>query len=109
MSKLKDGNSAYHLSPYAGAIGQQQIANRRFMVTNNVPSNLTKGSSSGVCSAMIYGNFNDLLIGIFGSTEILVDPYSAMQTGVTAVRILQAIDIKVRHAQSFGAIQDITT
>ena len=42
-------------------------------------------------------------------SEILVDPYSAMQTGVTAVRILQAIDIKVRHAESFGAIQDITT
>ena len=49
------------------------------------------------------------LIGLFGDSEILVDPYSAMQTGVTAVRILQAIDIKVRHAESFGAIQDITT
>ena len=109
LSKLKDGNSAYHLNPYAGAVGEQQLANRSFMVTNNVPSNLTKGSSSGVCSAMIYGNFSDLLIGIFGEVEILVDPYSAMQTGVTAVRILQAIDIKVRHAESFGAIQDITT
>ena len=109
LSKLKDGNSAYHLNPYAGAVGEQQLANRSFMVTNNVPSNLTKGSSSGVCSAMIYGNFSDLLIGIFGEVEILVDPYSAMQTGVTAVRILQAVDIKVRHAESFGAIQDITT
>ena len=109
LSKLKDGNSAYHLSPYAGAIGSQQIANRSFMVSNNVPSNLTKGSSSGVCSALIYGNFSDLLIGLFGDSEILVDPYSAMQTGVTAVRILQAIDVKVRHAESFGAIQDITT
>ena len=109
LSKLKDGNSAYHLNPYAGAVGEQQLANRSFMVTNNVPSNLTKGSSSGVCSAMIYGNFSDLLIGLFGDSEILVDPYSAMQTGVTAVRILQAIDIKVRHAESFGAIQDITT
>ena len=65
------------------------------MVSNNVPSNLTKGSSSGVCSALIYGNFSDLLIGLFGDSEILVDPYSAMQTGVTAVRILQAIDVKV--------------
>ena len=37
LAKLKDGNSAYHLSPYAGAIGQQQIANRAFMVSNNVP------------------------------------------------------------------------
>ena len=109
LSKLKDGNSAYHLSPYAGAIGSQQIANRSFMVSNNVPSNLTKGSSSGVCSAMIYGNFSDLLIGLFGESEILVDPYSAMQTGVTAVRIIQAIDVKVRHAESFGSIQDITT
>ena len=109
LSKLKDGNSAYHLSPYAGAIGSQQIANRSFMVSNNVPSNLTKGSSSGVCSALIYGNFSDLLIGLFGDSEILVDPYSAMQTGVTAVRILQAIDVKVRHAESFGSIQDITT
>ena len=109
LSKLKDGNSAYHLNPYAGAVGQQQLANRSFMVTNNVPSNLTKGSSSGVCSAMIYGNFSDLLVGVFGQVEVLVDPYSAMQTGVTAVRILQAIDIKVRHAESFGAIVDITT
>jgi len=109
LSKLKDGNSAYHLSPYAGAIGSQQIANRSFMVSNNVPSNLTKGSSSGVCSAMIYGNFSDLLIGLFSDAEILVDPYTLSQTGVTSVRILQAIDVKVRHAESFGAIQDITT
>ena len=109
LSKLKDGNSAYHLSPYAGAIGSQQIANRSFMVSNNVPSNLTKGSSSGVCSAMIYGNFSDLLIGLFGESEILVDPYTLSQTGVTSVRILQALDVKVRHAESFGAIQDITT
>ena len=109
LAKLKDGNSAYHLSPYAGAIGQQQIANRAFMVSNNVPSNLTKGSSSGVCSAMIYGNFSDVLIGLFGSTEILVDPYTLSQTGVTSVRILQAVDVKVRHPESFGAIVDITT
>ena len=109
LSKLKDGNSAYHLSPYAGAIGSQQIANRSFMVSNNVPSNLTKGSSSGVCSALIYGNFSDLLIGLFSDAEILVDPYTLSQTGVTSVRILQAIDVKVRHAESFGAIQDITT
>ena len=109
LSKLKDGNSAYHLNPYAGSVGQQQLANRSFMVSNNVPSNLTKGSSSGVCSAMIYGNFSDLLIGTFGESEIIVDPFTLSQTGVTSVRILQAIDVKVRHAESFGAIQDITT
>ena len=60
-------------------------------------------------NALIYGNFSDLLIGLFSDAEILVDPYTLSQTGVTSVRILQAIDVKVRHAESFGAIQDITT
>jgi HK97 family phage major capsid protein len=109
LSKLKDGNSQYLLSPYGGEIGQQQLANRTFMVSNNVPSNLTKGSSSGVCSAAIYGNFSDLLIGMFGSLELLVDPYTQFQSGGVGIRALQGVDIAVRHAESFGAILDITT
>ena len=48
-------------------------------------------------------------MGLFGESEILVDPYTLSQTGVTSVRILQALDVKVRHAESFGSIQDITT
>ena len=79
------------------------------MISNNVPSNLTKGSSSGVCSAAIYGNFSDLLIGLFGTLELLVDPYTQFQSGGVGIRALQGVDIAVRHAESFGAIQDITT
>ena len=109
LSKLKDGNSAYHLSPYGGEIGQQQLASRRMMISNNVPSNLTKGSSSGVCSAAIYGNFSDLLIGLFGSLELLTDPYTQFQSGGVGVRALQGVDVQVRHPESFGAILDITT
>ena len=45
LSQLKDGNSAYHLSPYGSEVGKQQLASRRFVVSNNVPSNLTKGSA----------------------------------------------------------------
>ncbi len=33
LSKLKDGNSAYHLSPYAGGIGRQQIATDFFITS----------------------------------------------------------------------------
>ena len=49
LSKLIDANSAYQLSPYAGVVGSQEIAKSSFMVSNNVPSNLTKGSTYGVC------------------------------------------------------------
>ena len=38
LSKLKDGNSAYHLSPFSGEICKQQIANRRLEVTNAIPT-----------------------------------------------------------------------
>ena len=43
----------YLLSPYGAELGRSQIAGRRFEVSNNVPSNLTKGSGTNL-SAVIY-------------------------------------------------------
>jgi HK97 family phage major capsid protein len=77
--------------------------------TTSVPSDLTKGTSTGVCSAVIFGNFNDLLIGMWGGLDILVDPYSGSAAGTTRIACFQDIDIKVRHAESFAAIKDVTT
>ena len=105
ISKLKDSNNAYHLSPYGAELGQSQIAGRRFVVSNNVPSNLTKGSGTGL-SAIIYGNFADLLIGLYGTLEVLTDPYTDFAKGTVGVRALQSIDIAVRHAESFAAMSD---
>ena len=104
LAKLKDSQGQYLLSPYGAELGRSQIAGRRFEVSNNVPSNLTKGSGSDL-SAVIYGNFSDLLIGLFGTLEILVDPYTDFTKGTTGVRVLQSIDIAVRHAESFAAMQ----
>tara|TARA_R100000654_G_scaffold72162_1_gene103766 strand:- start:4 stop:609 length:606 start_codon:yes stop_codon:yes gene_type:complete len=109
ISKLKDSNGSYHLSPYGTELGQQQIASRRLMISNNVPSTLTKGSSSNNCSALIYGDFSQLLLGMFGDLEIEVDIYSQFQSGGVQVRALQAFDVGVRQPSAFGVIADITT
>lgn len=77
--------------------------------TNLVPSDLTKGDSSGVCSALIFGNFADLMIGMFGGLDVLVDPFSGSTTGATRISMFQDVDVAVRHASSFAAILDITT
>lgn len=77
--------------------------------TNLVPSDLTKGTSTGVCSAVIFGNFSDLMIGMFGGLDILVDPYTGSSTGATRIAMYQDMDVAVRHAQSFAAIKDVTT
>jgi len=105
LGKLKDSQGQYLLSPYGAELGRSQIAGRRFEVSNNAPSNLTKDSGTDL-SAVIYGNFADLLIDLYGMLEILVDPYTDFAKGTTGVRALQLIDIAVRHAESFAAMQD---
>lgn len=81
----------------------------RVGITNQVPSDLDKGSSSGVCSAIIFGNWNDLLIGQWSSIDILVDPYTHSTTGTVRIVSMQDVDVAVRHAESFAAMQDALT
>ena len=105
LSYAEGAENQYLFSTCGAELGRSQIAGWRFEVSNNVPSNLTKGSGTGL-SALIYGNFSDLLIGMFGQLEILVDPYTDFAKGTVGVRALQSIDIAVRHAESFAAMQD---
>lgn len=79
------------------------------LVTNQVPSDLDKGTSTGVCSAILFGNFADLLLGFWGGLDITVDPYTASTSGTIRVVALQDMDIAVRHAESFAAMQDALT
>ena len=80
-------------------------------VTNQVPSNLTKGTSSGVCSALLMGDFSQAMVGFWGNgLEITVGEDSDdFSKALTSVRGIVTYDVAVRHAQSFAAILDITT
>lgn len=78
-------------------------------VSNQVPSNLTKGTSVGVCSAILYGNFAELIIGMWSGLDLLVDPYTSSTTGTVRIVALQDVDVAVRHAQSFAAMLDALT
>jgi len=75
-------------------------------VTNNVPSDLTKGTLT-TASAMVFGDFSQLMMGFFSTPDVLVDPYTAGSTGAVRIRVMQELDIAVRHAQSFAACLDI--
>jgi HK97 family phage major capsid protein len=76
------------------------------LVSNQVSDTLTKGTSSGVASAIFYGNWNDLLIGMWGGLDILVDPYTNSTKGQVRVVAFQSVDIALRHGQSFAAMLD---
>lgn len=77
--------------------------------TNLVPSNLTKGTANGVCSAIILGNFADLVIGLWGGLDLMVDPYTLATSGGRRIIALQDADIGLRHVGSFAAMLDALT
>ena len=90
--------------------GGDVLKGRRALVSNNVPNNLTKGTSSGVCSAIVYGNWSDLLIGLWGAgITIMADPYTNSTTGGLRLVVLVDCDIAVRYPTSFSAMLDALT
>lgn len=78
-------------------------------VSNQVASDLDKGTSTGVCSAIFFGNWDDLLIGEWGAIELIVDPYRLKKQGLIEVTSFVMADIAVRHAQSFSVMKDALT
>lgn len=92
-----------------GEPGFGMVNGYRAGVSNQVPSNLTKGSSSGVCSAVIFGNFADLLIGEWGTLDITADPYSSGDNGLVIMRAFQTVSVAARNAGSFSAMLDALT
>lgn len=88
--------------------GEGSVNGYRAVISNQVPSDLTKSQGSAL-SAVIFGNWNDLLIGMWGGLDIQVNPYSLDTSGAVRITAFQDIDVAVRHAQSFAAIVDATT
>ena len=106
-----DAGAGFIWESMAGAKehGWGTVNGYRAASTMNVPSNLTKGTASGVCSAMILANWEDLLIGFWGGLDILVDPYTFGTSGGFRVIALLDCDIAVRRLASFAVIKDLLT
>jgi HK97 family phage major capsid protein/HK97 family phage prohead protease len=103
----KAASTAQFIWPEAPA-GRQSVNGYKALVSNQVPSDLTKGGGSAL-SAMIYGNWADLIIALWGTLDLTVDPYTGSTAGTLRVVALQDADIGVRHAESFAAIEDAVT
>lgn len=85
-----------------------ELAGYPLAQTNYVPKTLGVGAN---LSALIFGNFTDLLIGYWSAFDLLVNPYSseAYLKGNILIRGFLSADILIRHEESFAAIQDMLT
>jgi HK97 family phage major capsid protein len=78
------------------------------LMTNLVPSNLTKGTGTNL-SAAIFGNFDDALIATWGGLDIIMDVYTQAKEGIINITADQFADYDLRHTASFAAIKDMVT
>ena len=59
---------------------ESRLAGYKAAFSNIVPANGTKSTGTDL-SAMIFGNWKDLLIGEFGGMDLIVDPYTESAKG----------------------------
>lgn len=77
--------------------------------TTNVPSNLTKGSASGVCSALLFGDWSQFFLAFWSGLDVVVDSSSLSTSGGTRLAFFQDVDCAVRNPNGFAIIKDLTT
>jgi HK97 family phage major capsid protein len=75
--------------------------------TNNLPSNLTKGTGTGL-SAAVLGSWASLVIGLW-EPLIVVNPYLQSTNGVSRITVIQDVDIQLFQPESFVIAADIVT
>lgn len=82
----------------------------RAFASNQIPSNLTQGTSTTICSSIIFGNWAEAMVGLWGdAVDLIVDPYSSKNQNMIEVTAVVMCDIGVRHAASFSKSDAVLT
>jgi HK97 family phage major capsid protein len=113
LATLKSTTGQYLWNP-TGSVAAgiaDSIVGYKYAVSNQLPYNLTKGTSTTMCSELIFGNWQELFIGEWGVTEILANPFdtTGFTTGDVLVRVFQTIDVGLRHPAAFSICTDALT
>ena len=82
---------------WRGNILDGVCAGFRGMTSNQVPS-----------ANLLFGDFNQLVIGEWGTLEIEVNPYANFAAGIMGVRAMYSIDVGVRYAGAFSLATSVT-
>lgn len=89
--------------PGAGIDGK--LLGARAWVTTQVPQDLEYGSSGASCSAIMFGDFSDVLLAYFGpGIALTVDPYTLASTRVCRFFCSLYCDTALRNQGSVGAL-----
>jgi hypothetical protein len=106
LIRMTSGNLAYitDAATFGGLKTKQKDAGSGMFVLEGGQANgynviRTQQATAG---NVYFGNFSDMMIGMWGGLDLTVDPYTASTTGTVRVVALQTVDVAVRNAVSFA-------
>ncbi len=75
--------------------------------TNQVPTDLGGGNDE---HALIYGDWSELMIGVWSEIDLLVNPFesTAYSKGNVMIRAMATVDCAVRHPAAFVSVTGVT-
>lgn len=91
--------------------GDRPLLGHRAVVSNIMPSNLTKGASGAVCSSIVYGSdWTKLIIACYGGgIDIMVDRITQAHLGKVVVTAALYASVGLARPQAFAKIDDLKT
>lgn len=76
-------------------------------VSNQVPSNLSKGNANGTLSALMFLNASEVILGMWrDGIDIYVDPMISRLRRNIAISVFVDADVALRHTASVAAMKD---
>ena len=68
---------------------------------NGYPFYSSTNATKSTVKQVIFGNWSELMIGMWGGVEVIADPYTYSRKGIVSVTAFQEVDVQVRHPESF--------
>lgn len=114
IAKLKDSQNRPLFQNFEGGGTQEQPARTLlgypWKTTTQIPTNLTKGAGVSL-TELYFGNWEELIVGSWGVLQLAAtqEAGDSFEKNQTWVRIIQEVDMGVRHAVSFNVSNDVKT
>jgi HK97 family phage major capsid protein len=111
--KNKFKGTAGFIPLWEGNLLDGSVNGYRGIISTTAPSNLTKGTSTTICSLLAFvASGREVMFGQWGGggfAEMIVDPYSLKKTGLIEFTTFDLLDIQWRHGAGAVYINDLTT
>ncbi|UZS00261.1 phage major capsid protein [Chondrinema litorale] len=97
-----DAGSGLFIWPNSGS----ELNSYNALASTQVPSTLTKGSSSGICHAIIFGDFSKVIIANWAGIDLIINPFTKSKNALVEFTVNSWWDIDMEHPESMAAMLD---